>query len=281
MAMEVKSKYIEQFSVQGMWGRITLQWQNIRKDVNILVGINGGGKTTLLNLIYDYYTGKVKKNAKPVLKGNVISSPITFIRSFDVPAKAKKTTESMLLQELKQTINQNGDGTSFFDYRMKMLNFPQEKEKIQKRIEQFFQLINSLFEETNKRITIDPRNNTLVFAIEGTGKVLADGNGNLIVDEKGAFICTGDDTVELEQLSSGEKQMLLILTTVFLQEDKPNILLMDEPEISLHISWQDRLIEVIRQLNPNCQLILTTHSPNIFANGWEDKIVFIEDLEVK
>ena len=73
--------------------------------------------------------------------------------------------------------------------------------------------------------------------------------------------------------------MLLILTTVFLQEEKPNILLMDEPEISLHITWQDRLVGMIRQLNPNCQLILTTHSPNIFANGWEDKIVFIEDLE--
>lgn len=75
--------------------------------------------------------------------------------------------------------------------------------------------------------------------------------------------------------------MLLILTTVFLQEEKPNVLLMDEPEISLHISWQDRLIELIRELNPKCQLILTTHSPNIFANGWEDKIVFIQNLESK
>ena len=80
------------------------------------------------------------------------------------------------------------------------------------------------------------------------------------------------------QLSSGEKQLLLILFTVFLQEEKPNVLLMDEPEISLHISWQDRLISLIRQLNPHCQLILTTHSPNIFANGWEDKIIFMQDL---
>ena len=73
--------------------------------------------------------------------------------------------------------------------------------------------------------------------------------------------------------------MLLILTTVFLQEEKPNILLMDEPEISLHIEWQDKLVSTLRELNPNCQLILTTHSPNIFANGWEDRIVFMEDIE--
>ena len=88
-----------------------------------------------------------------------------------------------------------------------------------------------------------------------------------------------EDKIQLEQLSSGEKQILLILTTVFLQEEKPNVLLMDEPEISLHIGWQDKLIEKLRLLNPQCQLILTTHSPNIFVNGWEDKIIFIEDLE--
>lgn len=86
-----KSKYIERFEVQNMWGRMTLQWEDFQKDVNILVGINGGGKTTLLNLIYDYYAGKTKKKSQPVVMGNAIDSPITFICSFDVPAKAKKT----------------------------------------------------------------------------------------------------------------------------------------------------------------------------------------------
>lgn len=276
-----KSKYIERFEVQQMWGRITLQWENIQEDINILVGINGGGKTTLLNLIYDYYTGKTKKKSQPVVKGNTIESSITFIRSFDVPAKAKKNTESMLLQELKHTINQNGEGTSFFDYRMKMLNFPEEKEKIQKRINDFFLIINALFKETNKEISIDPKNNTLVFRIKEWSAERIDASGYSHSITNGVTSNDTDEIVELDQLSSGEKQMLLILTTVFLQEEKPNILLMDEPEISLHISWQDRLIGTIRQLNPNCQLILATHSPNIFANGWEDKIVFIDDLEVE
>ncbi|MBO8439407.1 MAG: ATP-binding protein, partial [bacterium] len=127
----------------------------------------------------------------------------------------------------------------------------------------FFTTVDSLFGETGKKIAIDPTSNTLVFRI---------GDGSS---------ASHDDMIQLEQLSSGEKQMLLILTTVFLQEEKPNILLMDEPEISLHIGWQDRLISMIRKLNPQCQLILTTHSPNIFADGWEDKIVFMNDLVVK
>ena len=261
----MKEMYITQFHVKGMWRRINLRWDNIHDDVNILVGINGCGKTTLLNLMADFYAGnknKTKELAEDIY-GTETETPITYIRSFDVPAKDRRKTESFLLQELKSVINQNGNGTSFFDYRMRMLNFPEQAEMIRMRIEHFFTTVDSLFGETGKKIAIDPTSNTLVFRI---------GDGSS---------ASHDDMILLEQLSSGEKQMLLILTTVFLQEEKPNILLMDEPEISLHIGWQDRLISLIRKLNPQCQLILTTHSPNIFADGWEDKIVFMNDLVVK
>jgi len=279
--MEAKSKYIKQFQVRKMWGRINIDWKDIYKDVNILVGINGGGKTTFLNLINDYYNGKLKRGSQTTVEGNEIDCPLHFIRSFDIPANGKKKTESMLLQELKDVINQNGEGTSFFDYRMKMLNFPKDAKCIQQRIDKFFEVINSLFEETNKEITIDPSNNTLVFNIKGTGGTFDTAEGKSFILADGKEFHIADEMVQLDQLSSGEKQIILILTTVFLQEEKPNILLMDEPEISLHINWQERLIEVIRQLNPNCQLILATHSPTIFTNGWEDKIVFIEDLIVE
>lgn len=278
--MENKGKYISQVQVRKMWGRVNLQWNNVNEDVNILVGINGCGKTTLLNLIYDCCNGtKIKKDIAEEVSCTDIESPVTYIRSFDVPANARKKTESMLLQELKHIINQNGEGTSFFDYRMKMLNYPQKAAVIQKRIEKFFALVNSLFEETGKEIAIDRQNNTLIFHLKGSEDYIVTKDNLHITTEGGSFLTTAGVNVRLDQLSSGEKQMLLILTTVFLQEEKPNVLLMDEPEISLHISWQDRLIELIRKLNPNCQVILTTHSPNIFASGWEDKLVFIHDLE--
>lgn len=276
----VKSRYIDWFKVRKMWGRVNIQWNDIHEDVNILVGINGSGKTTLLDLMSDYYTGqKIRKGIAESVGGTVIDSPVTYIRSFDVPANSKKKTESILLQELKNVINQNGEGTSFFDYRMKMLNFPDEADRIRQRIDTFFQKVNSLFQETGKEIMIDPQNNSLVFHIkESEEAILLEDGGELLL-ENGDRMVTEGTYVRLEQLSSGEKQILLILTSVFLQEEKPNILLMDEPEISLHISWQDRLISLIRELNPNCQLIVTTHSPNIFASGWEDKVVFVQDLE--
>ena len=282
MSMEVRSKYISQFYVEKMWNRINLRWENIHQDVNVLVGINGCGKTTLLNLINDYYTDqKIKKGIAKSVGGSDILVPVTYIRSFDVPANGKKKTESLLLQNLKHIINQNGEGTSFFDYRMRMLNYPALSKTIESRINKFFSLLNTLFGETNKEIKIDPKNNSLVFYMKDRDDaILLEDGSHLLMEDGGRFL-RESDIIKIDQLSSGEKQMLLILTSVFLQEEKTNVLLMDEPEISLHISWQDRLIEIIRELNPNCQIILTTHSPNIFVNGWEDKIVFIQDLVVE
>lgn len=263
----MEEKYIHKFYILKLWDRINISWSNIYDDVNIIVGINGSGKTTLLNLISDYYHGvRPKKNIAQSVEGNPISSHVAYIRSFDIPANGKKKTESLLLQTLKYIINQNGEGTSFFDYRMKQMNYPSMSLLIQKRIERFFHLIDSLFSQTGKYVGIDPETNTLVFYLSKD----TDCHKNH-KDEPKRY-------VTLDQLSSGEKQLLLILTTVFLQEEKPTVLLMDEPEISLHIEWQDRLVGTIRELNPNCQLILTTHSPNIFASGWEDRIVFMEDL---
>jgi predicted ATPase len=80
------------------------------------------------------------------------------------------------------------------------------------------------------------------------------------------------------QLSGGEKQLLIILMTVLVQDNRPSILLMDEPEISLHFDWQKKLIGYIRELNPNCQVILATHSPAIIMEGWHDHVFEVRDL---
>ena len=79
-------------------------------------------------------------------------------------------------------------------------------------------------------------------------------------------------------LSSGEKQMLVILLTALVQDGRPGALFMDEPEISLHIEWQQRLITLIRTLNPNVQIILCTHSPAIIMDGWVDAVTEIADI---
>jgi ABC-type glutathione transport system ATPase component len=81
------------------------------------------------------------------------------------------------------------------------------------------------------------------------------------------------------QLSSGEKQMLVILLTVLVEDSQPYVLFMDEPEVSLHVDWQEQLIDLILKLNPNVQIILTTHSPAVIMNGWVDRVTEVSEIE--
>ncbi|WP_293962010.1 AAA family ATPase [uncultured Fusobacterium sp.] len=72
-----------------------------------------------------------------------------------------------------------------------------------------------------------------------------------------------DKEIRLEELSSGEKQIIILLTETLLQKNKTNIFIADEPEISLHIAWQRILVDTILELNSEAQIIFATHSPDI------------------
>lgn len=89
------------------------------------------------------------------------------------------------------------------------------------------------------------------------------------------------ETLSPYKLSSGEKQILVILLTVLVEDKKPYVLFMDEPEVSLHIEWQQKLINTIRQINPNAQIILTTHSPAVIMNGWLDSVTEVSDITME
>lgn len=78
--------------------------------------------------------------------------------------------------------------------------------------------------------------------------------------------------IGINNLSSGEKQLLIILIETLLQQGKNYIFLTDEPELSLHIAWQRKIIPAIKRLNPNAQIIAATHSPEI-ASRFKNSII--------
>ena len=78
-------------------------------------------------------------------------------------------------------------------------------------------------------------------------------------------------------LSSGEKQLLIQFLEVLLQENRSVIFIADEPEISLHVTWQENLLKAIRNLNENAQLIIATHSPDIVAD-FRDKVLDMQEV---
>lgn len=84
--------------------------------------------------------------------------------------------------------------------------------------------------------------------------------------------------IPARDLSSGEKQLLILMIGTLTEKEEEFITFWDEPEISLHIDWQRMLIRVIRTLNSHSQLIISTHSPSIIYEGWEKMVVNMEDL---
>lgn len=89
---------------------------------------------------------------------------------------------------------------------------------------------------------------------------------------------TRGNYIKIDHLSSGERQLLYILSRVGNTRDKPSFLLMDEPEISLHLNWQEKLISSIKYLNKNCQIIIVTHSPAIVMDGYMDSYIDMGDI---
>lgn len=71
------------------------------------------------------------------------------------------------------------------------------------------------------------------------------------------------DVHDLGDLSSGEKHLLTFLTLFIIDGLNRDILMIDEPEISLNIKWQRNLIEILRKITPDSQIIVATHSPSI------------------
>jgi predicted ATPase len=116
----------------------------------------------------------------------------------------------------------------------------------------FIKSINQLFEKTNKIMKLD-RDRRIMFQHD-------------------------DMVISPYQLSSGEKQILLVLMNVLLQSDRPSIFFMDGPETALHLEWQEQLIDMIRQVNERAQLIIATHSPVIMGKGWSDKVVEMDTI---
>jgi predicted ATPase len=77
------------------------------------------------------------------------------------------------------------------------------------------------------------------------------------------FVSRTGKTLTPQMLSSGEKQLLILLSETLLQREQPAIFIADEPELSLHVLWQEKLVGSLRALNPSAQIIAATHSPDI------------------
>ncbi len=268
------AEYIQQIEIDSLWsGKRHVVW-NLDRQVNILSGINGVGKSTILNKVVKGLSagGEFPSHMLKGVRLKVVPEDARWIRydvirSFDRPlvnpVSADKLNTSLADLATELDIQLFFLQRKYLDYQVNIGNriiqclqeatpdAAQKAQTISAPKKRFQDLIDDLFSETGKKIV--RTENEIRFSQIG-------------------------ETLTPYQLSSGEKQMLVILLTVLVEDQLPYVLFMDEPEVSLHIDWQQRLIDLILTLNPNVQIILTTHSPAVIMNGWVDHVTEVSDI---
>ena len=268
--MQKYADYIKRIEIESLWsGKKHIVW-DLNRQVNILSGSNGQGKSTILNKVVkglaaggefpSHMLKGVRLDVEPAdakwIRFDVIRSLDSPVLDLDTMAHVDTRISSALDFQLFHLQRK------YLDYQVNIGNRiiaelqagnPDAAQQLSMQKKRFQDIVDDLFSETGKKIV--RTENEIRFSQIG-------------------------ETLMPYQLSSGEKQILAILLTVLVEDNQSYVLFMDEPEVSLHIEWQKRLIDLCLELNPNVQIILTTHSPAVVMNGWVDSVTEVSDITI-
>ena len=328
MVIKVNIMKLNNIKISNLFEKYNINWDI--KDVNVLVGKNGRGKTTILKTIYSLLLCKPDKILS-LSDSSYLGFDLdgAFIRNNVVLNLKDKETINSLYDSMLSSIETDDEKNIELDKILeikKILNeFSKLKEIISKsekdnsctydigRIEiskkiadkkipvALISTINMSANSINKHIASDGSKTTILdMEIESEIKKFVSCNCHKKIDnflsvinrmyddsdkkviindyDLSARYIKSDKPIKIEDLSSGERQLLYILLKVSNLPNEYSVLLMDEPEISLHLNWQENLISAIKEINNKCQIIIVSHSPAIVMNGWLNSLVYFEDI---
>ena len=90
------------------------------------------------------------------------------------------------------------------------------------------------------------------------------------------FKNSAGEKFDINELSSGEKQLFLRTLAIKMLNPENSIILIDEPEISLHPKWQQQIVDVYKKIGKNNQIIIATHSPHILGSVKKENIILLD-----
>ena len=319
--MKIRNLYITEY--KGLRD-ITLNFENNNNvlDLVVLAGVNGSGKTRVLESIYYYFEmlrSKVvslelfyEKNENEVLDNLMSTEGLTEIekkmqkdieyadclrnikyynqdykeggnqninskiisRSFEklkifpkiiyVPTEINfqkiEIASPMLVQEYKflNIINSNliKDVPSYIATRIVEMANEQENIPMGEIRNAVFREINEIFEILDLDIKVS----------------------EISKDAKSIPIFTNSsgDKFDINELSSGEKQLFLRTLAIKMLNPENSIILIDEPELSLHPKWQQKIVDVYRKIGKNNQIIIARHSPHTLGSVKKENIMLLD-----
>jgi len=306
---------IKKVEIKGYFGRGDFEW-NLDPVVNILGGKNGSGKSSIFKLCYlllssktidddtDKKFMKIFKEVKLTysngwtqiwahqsdnddyaleIGGSQASSYRTASQIVDINGQ-KRTFEELQKQIKVYLINSFeqhvADATRYEQQpKSEPLNDPTMldlmiKNQIDQRNKDFSKIMEDYVDMPEDNAT---ENQTYIEAYRKTYTSI-----NHFLNEydkpKSSFeFIKKGETIKYDQLSMGEKQILLLMLMVGNTKQEPCIFFMDEPDLSMHIDWKEILVKELHDLNPNMQIILSTHAPSVIT-GWHDRVKEVSQL---
>lgn len=307
---------IKKIEIEGFFGRGDFEW-NLDPEVNILGGKNGSGKSSIFRCCYNLLSGNVMKDDYDWAYRDLFDRiHLTLSNGWTLIWKRISTntrTYSDYLQKWREeavaVIDDLGKERQLDELRENIqiyyLNsFEQsvsqalqyEKQPSTKTFDNPLMLDLMIKDQINVRNTLRSRAVEKLFsnskeesqrAIEFTTYLK---KSDKIYESLGRFLqgyikpFEGDFSfvkngipIKFDKLSMGEKQILLLLLMVSNTEEGPCVFFMDEPDLSMHIDWKEILVTELHNLNPNMQIILSTHAPSVIT-GWHDRVKEVDQL---
>ena len=299
--MKIKNLHIKEF--KGLRDiSINFEKNDEPLDLVVLAGSNGSGKTRVLESILKYFQDHLNYKQNNIETGifyeekekNCISNVRDFFYGLEyfsyhevnnplyekhieiknkldilpkiiyVPTEINfqkmDVASTTLVQEYKfiNIVNTNliKDIPSYIATKMISAMLKNKNEKVGDVQKKVFNEINEIFENLSIDVKVED--------ISQDGR-----NITLFTNSLG-------DEFDINELSSGEKQLFLRTLAIKMLNPENSIILIDEPELSLHPKWQQRIVDVYRKIGKNNQIIIATHSPHILGSVKIENIMLLD-----
>ena len=237
---------------------LDLKYNDDILDVVVLAGINGSGKTTILDFIHQ----RLREN-KFELKGRIYFEFNNEIK------KSNNIVNNILLHDkLKIAVNELEKKIIYIKAKDNNLN------DLKNSIKQYIKYM--IFDkEVSPKETYAKVNQYLkeIFC----EMELSISFSGLDKYENIYFKNSFNQKVLIDDLSTGEKEILNKLFYFFIENVQDSLILIDEPEISLHPTWQSYIFKVYKNLATkfNNQIIIATHSPQLVASTPNENLIIL------
>ena len=305
--MKIKNLHIKEF--KGLRDiSINFEKNDEPLDLVVLAGSNGSGKTRILESIKDYFESYIdiqaikiinnlqiffekeekecidkigsekyfysalkyfslndkKENLNDssylVIKKNLLILPKIIYVPTEINFQKMNTASTTLVQEYNfiNIVNTNliKDIPSYIATKMISAMLKNKNEKVGDVQKKVFDEINEIFE---------------ILDIDVKAEDISQDGKNMPIFEN-----SSGDKFDINELSSGEKQLFLRTLAIKMLNPQNSIILIDEPELSLHPKWQQRIVDVYRKIGKNNQIIIATHSPHILGSVRKENIMLLD-----